>query len=224
MQKLLFLDLETFPEEEFKNLTTQKQEAFEHHYYSKEEEDDGLGDIEQQFKRKAGLMPEFGKIICASIGYERDDGSFKTKCAKGKDEGPILDMLDNIAEPMQLADYGIAGWNINNFDIPFIAKRFILTDNFVPPFYNTLGIKPWESKNVDVMDLWKCGGWGRATSLEVACAALNIPVKFTEHTGVNIWEQNIDDINWDEMEMYCNNDIYSAWCIYKKLQAVAYIE
>lgn len=218
MGKLLFLDTETFPVQKWEDLTSQMQEAFKNHYYDEDEGDD----LETQYRRKAGLIPEFARIICCSIGYETQLGEYKFKAFSGTDEEAILTSIDKIANPMYEAGYGIGGWNTNGFDIPLIAKRFVINDDFVPPMFNVLGVKPWESRHVDVMQLWKMGGY-KSSSLEVACAALNIPVKFTEHTGKNIWEQQLEDIDWEELEMYCNNDVYSAYHVYKRLIMAGYI-
>lgn len=242
---LLFLDIETFYEVPWLELTEQKREAFINHHYKEDDDLYSEEDIpqllsvyprmtetelvkalpelnmKQQYEKKAGLLPEFGRIICCSVGMENTLGEYKAKCFKGPDEGKILETLDTLVSGLNEYGYGIAGWNTNGFDIPFIAKRYILKDMFVPAMFNTYGSKPWERKDVDVMQVWKCGSWSNV-SLEVACAALNIPVKFTEHTGKNIWEQTLDTIDWDELQLYCDNDTYSSYLVYKKLQAAGY--
>lgn len=240
--KLLFLDIETFKERRFKELTIARQEAFINHYYKedeneyfyspdplKSEAENSIGEQEirlkniiRQYNRKAGLIPEFGRIICISIGYVGQDASFKIKCFKGTDEITILENLRKIADPLSQEEYGVAGWNTNGFDIPFIAKRYIINNLRVPIMFNPSGVKPWERLDVDVMQVWKCGNWNNV-SLEVACSCLDIPVKFAAHTGKNIWEQEIEEIDWEDLEMYCNNDTYSSYLIWKRLDDTGYL-
>ncbi len=66
LTKVLFLDIETVPEEEnFDQLSNYRKElwAQKSAYQRKEEE------TPETFYRKAGIWAEFGKIICISVGY-----------------------------------------------------------------------------------------------------------------------------------------------------------
>lgn len=245
MYKLIFLDIETHKLRPWKDLTQQMKEAFVNHVYKEDEdqysiddwgeffssrpEDDTqletfihLKNIEYQYNKKAGLIPEFGRVICVSLGIQGVDEQLRVICYKGKDEIEILNKLSTLLNKFGDKDYGIAGWNTNGFDIPFLAKRYIINALHCPILLNPIGLKPWERLDKDVMQIWKCSGWN-STSLEVACACLNFPVKFTEHTGKDLWELELDDIDWDNLEMYCNNDMYSSFLIYKYLDEIGFL-
>ena len=66
LNNILFLDIETVPEEENWNLLSKNsQELFEQktQYQRKDEF------TAEQFYNRAGIWAEFGKIICISVGY-----------------------------------------------------------------------------------------------------------------------------------------------------------
>jgi len=66
LEYILFLDIETVPEEiQFQDLDTEKQALWEHKskYQRKEEY------TAEEFYDRAGIWAEFGKIICISVGY-----------------------------------------------------------------------------------------------------------------------------------------------------------
>lgn len=245
MYKLIFLDIETHKLQKWQNLTQQLREAFVNHYYKEEDDvyfeenwqeffkkepvyDENyskfihLKNIEYQFNKKSGLIAELGRVICVSIGIEGVDEQLRVMCFKGPNELEILNKLAKILDKLGTEEYGIAGWNTNGFDIPFLCKRYIINGLHPPILINPIGLKPWERLDRDVMQLWKCSGY-QSTSLELACASLNFPVKFTNHTGKDLWEIELNDMNWEEVEMYCNNDMYSSYLIYKHLDNVGYL-
>lgn len=245
MYKLVFLDIEAHKERPWKDLTLQKKQAFVNHYYKQDEDvystDDWnlffeqkpeneeelktfihLKNVERQYNMKSGLIPEFGRVICVSIGIEDLTEDLRVMCFKGPDEKKILMQLKKVLDKVSVDDYGIAGWNIINYDIPYLAKRYIINEISVPITLNPIGSKPWERRDQDVMLLWRCSGY-QSVSLEVACASLNIPVKFTEHTGKDLWEIELEDMDWDMVEKYCNNDMYSSYLIYKLLDKIGYL-
>lgn len=66
LNNILFLDIETVPEEEnFNSLDTEMQSLWDHktQYQRKDEFSP------EEFYERAGIWAEFGKIICISVGY-----------------------------------------------------------------------------------------------------------------------------------------------------------
>lgn len=245
MYQLIFLDIESHKGRPWKDLTMQMKQAFVNHHYKPEEDVYGvdnwtqfftskpedekqlelfihLKNVERQYNMKAGLIPEFGRVICVSLGIQGADEQLRTICYKGNDEVEILTKLATLLNKFGDKEYGICGWNTNGFDIPFLAKRYIVNGMHCPILLNPIGMKPWERLDKDLMQIWKCSGW-QPVSLEVACSCLNLPVKFTEHTGKDLWELELSEMDWDMLEMYCNNDMYSCFLIYKYLDEIGFL-
>jgi DNA polymerase elongation subunit (family B) len=49
----------------------------------------------------------------------------------------------------------LVGWNIKNFDIPWLFRKLLNNELKVPSNLNMWGKKPWESHNIDMMEMWK---------------------------------------------------------------------
>lgn len=103
--------------------------------------------------KKAGIIPEFGKVIVISYAFDGDD---VIKSLAGHNEPDILvgfsDVLNNCRDVI------FVGHNIKSFDIPFLLKRYII-NSIEPP--DALKMCSYYKKNhpvIDVSDMWKfCG-------------------------------------------------------------------
>jgi len=214
--KYLFTDIETHRVVEWNDLSEALRNAWINHYYKEANDDE---DYEQSYNRLAGLYPEFGHVICISIGYESEDGEGNLKLNKitfkGADEkNDILIPLANALEKIHAQGYSLCGWNIAGFDIPFMILRYMINRMEVPAIFNEYGKKPWETSNYDLMQDYKCGRY-RATSLEAACAAFGIPCKSGNLSGKNIYELPISEMDWDALGSYCEEDIECPYQLYK---------
>ena len=213
MEKLLFFDIETHRVREWNELTPVLQKAFESHLYNEDEYET----IEECFREKSGLNAEFSQVICVSLGYEWDQG-FKLSSIVGIDEVELLTKLSQVFDGFYSRKdrYSLAGHNINGFDIPYLIKRYIINNMKVPEILKDYENKPWERSSVDTMQIWKFGGWNN-TSLEVISAVLGIECKSTEISGEGLYRYNIKDIDWEELKMYCEEDVKSSYEIYKRV-------
>src|SRR5690554_3825017 len=74
LENILFLDIETVPENQhFTDLDKTKQELWEHktQYQRKDEF------TAEEFYDRAGIWAEFGKIVCISVGYFKNQGDVR---------------------------------------------------------------------------------------------------------------------------------------------------
>lgn len=211
MEKLLFLDIETHKVLEWEELNSFLQRAFEDHLW----DSDIYDSVEECYNEKAGLNAEFSRVICVSLGYEID-GIFKKMSLYGLDEVDILTKLAKILKQFHHNEYALAGHNINGFDIPYLCKRYIINGMRVPEALKDYENKPWEKSTVDTMQIWKFGGW-QSVSLEVICATLNIKCKSTEISGNNMYRYKIGEIDFNELRLYCEEDVESDYLMYKHI-------
>lgn len=213
-EKLLFFDIETHRVKNWSDLSPALRKAFEAHVYN-DNEKNIYANVEQCFNEKAALHAEFSQVICVSLGYEYENG-FRVLSFSGRDEVKILTELSETLDNFKNKWYSLAGHNINGFDKPYLAKRYIINKMQVPKILNSMGLKPWEISDVDTMQVWKFGSWS-ATSLEVISAALGIQCKSTEISGSNMYKYDIENMNWAELKMYCEEDVKSCYQIYKRI-------
>lgn len=216
--KKLFIDIETHYVKPFELQTKLVQDAFRSHNYDPNDP----APIEDQFKSKAGLLPEFGQIICICMGYENPNTGEWTKYTRyGLDEYQILTESLSIIYKFHKSGYSLVGFNSNSFDIPFIAVRSIIHGIQIKRPINNHGLKPWEVSNEDVMQDWKLGRWN-AASLQSVSACLGIPSKSEEIGGSNLYELDIEHMPWEMLGIYCDEDVWVTYQIYKKLVNTIY--
>jgi len=210
--KALFFDIESHRVLNWDQQTPAIQKAFKMHYWDPNTYEDPA----DQYSEIAGLHAEFGRVICISFCYKSTNGEIIKKSLYGKDEVAILEGSRKIFDAFRDNGYYLAGHNIWNCDVPFMVKRYIINDLVVPKMLNTYGKKPWEVDYLDTIDLWKFGDFKRV-SLEMICASLGIACKSEDISGGNLWEKDIDDMPWDELVMYCEEDTVSNFLFAEKV-------
>lgn len=195
------LDIETAPyRSSFLKETDERQRVWTERYATK------YPDLtpEQSYDSYAGLYPEFGRIVCVSIGVKYA-GKYFVKSIAGTNEPAILSKTYDALKKCE----DICGHNIREFDIPYLCKRFLIHKMEIPPVINTMGKKPWESKHIhDTMVMWQFGS--RAyTSLDACCVVLRIPTPKDAISGKDVaeyfYEGKIEDI-----ATYCGKDVYAT--------------
>ena len=126
INKLLFLDIETVGIEEdldslhveFPHLSKMWKETG-YDYCKRRYPNEDLYSNEM-FIKKAALLPEFGKIVCVSVGFIIPSGEIKLDSFVG-DEKEILGNVCELFNRVDKLGFRICGHNIKNFDLPYIG-------------------------------------------------------------------------------------------------------
>lgn len=213
----VFIDIETHRVLEAKELTPELQKAWKDRYVEKFK-DEYNGDNIRAYQEKSALFPEFSKVICISIGFEYEGKFYKTSF-KGSDEvnDVLIPFITRINKLNQDHDIIYLGWNINGFDKPYIIKRLIINNLDIPKSLRTYHLKPWEGRDIDLMNFWKFGGMF-PSPLEAVAASLGIKSKSEKFDGKTLYRIPIQNMDWDELKKYCEEDIEVAYLIYNKLK------
>jgi hypothetical protein len=128
------------------------------------------------YEDNAVNYPEYCKIVAityATVYYEKADLKRYMQKIANENEEIIIASFMNVLN--QLSSEGVksnpqyfpilTGHNIIAYDIPLLIKRFLLHRNTLEdknlPFIlkRALGIKPWESGIMDVVNVWKFNGF-----------------------------------------------------------------
>ena len=225
LTKILFFYIETvgvtkdYPilEQEYPGLTKQFHNYFDW-FLKRFPEDQGL-EPSQVYVNRAALVPEFSRIVCASFAFVGPDGKTHVQTFSGENEKELLLGVNSLLDKVFKLDFWLCGHNIKNFDIPVLQKRMVINGikpSVLLPGYDT---KPWEIKAIDTMDIWKMGNNFALSSLELMCAALDIPSpKEGEVTGNRVHEAYYDYDQLDLIIEYCERDVMVLIDVIKKLK------
>jgi uncharacterized protein YprB with RNaseH-like and TPR domain len=207
LNNILFLDIETVPQEEnWNSLSKTIQELFEQKTkYQRKDEFTAA-----QFYEKAGIWAEFGKIICISVGYFVDvekNKQLRLTSFYGDDEHQLLSdfkvLLDtHFANKTSV----LCAHNGKEFDFPFIARRMIVHKIELPKKLNLFGKKPWEVPHLDTLELWKFGDYKHYTSLKLLTSILGISSPKDDINGSEVAHVYYKEKDLQRIVTYCEKD------------------
>ena len=91
------------------------------------------------YPQRAGVMAEFAKVVCISIGYFKKEGNalqLRLKSFYDDDEKILLQDFIAALEKMEANNnkWSFTGHNIKEFDIPFICRRLLIKRLAIPSF------------------------------------------------------------------------------------------
>ena len=218
LEHILFLDIETVPmEENFNSLDSEMKTLWEQKtQYQRRDEY-----TPEDFYDRAGIWAEFGKIICISVGYftfKSDIRHFRVTSFFG-DETKILQDFSNLLNnhfngPQHL----LCGHNAKEFDIPFIARRMIISAIQIPNKLNLFGKKPWEIPHLDTLELWKFGDYKHFTSLKLLTKILGIPSPKGDIDGSQVGHVYYVEKDIDRIVTYCEKDTIAVAQVFLRLR------
>lgn len=207
LSNILFLDIETVPQEEnWNSLSKTTQELFEHKtkYQRKDEF------TAEQFYEKAGIWAEFGKIICISVGYfidGKEKKQLRITSFFGDDEHQLLTDFKALLDTHFANKANVlCAHNGKEFDFPFIARRMIVHQITLPKKLNLFGKKPWEVPHLDTLELWKFGDYKHYTSLKLLTSILGIPSPKDDIDGSEVAHVYYKEKNFQRIVAYCEKD------------------
>lgn len=168
---------------------------------------------QDSYMLRAGIMAEFGKIICISIGYFfEDEGKnicFKVKSIYSDDEQEILQNFLQIANSFYKKNnrFQFAGHNIREFDVPYICRRLVINNITLPQYLQLHGAKPWEIEMIDTLQWWKFGDYKNYISLHLLATILNIPTSKGDMDGSKVREVYYENKDLKRIAAYCEKDV-----------------
>jgi hypothetical protein len=127
------------------------------------------------YKQNAVYFPEFSKAVAITYGTVYvENGTRKRYMKKIVNEDEFIVLQTFMDELYQISSNGVqstpnyfpilCGYNIISHDIPFLIKKHIFYrdrfDKKLPLILKrSLGIKPWESGVIDIVNVWKFNGF-----------------------------------------------------------------
>jgi len=218
LNNILFLDIETVPQEEhYNNLEDEMKELWQHKTQYQRKEDY----TPEDFYERAGIWAEFGKIVCLSVGYFVNKGdirNFRVTSFFGEEKKILNDFTNLLNNHFNLTQHVLCGHNAKEFDIPFIARRMIINQMAIPNKLNLFGKKPWEISHLDTLELWKFGDYKHFTSLKLLTKILDIPSSKGDIDGSQVAKVYYVDKDIDRIVTYCEKDVIAVAQIFLRLR------
>ncbi|MBE5319506.1 3'-5' exonuclease [Pedobacter sp. MR2016-19] len=209
LNQVMVIDIETVPQyPSFQDVPPHFQELWEQKTHYQRNSDQSP----EEFYEKAGIMAEFGKIICISLGIFSVQGkssSLRIKSIFGHDEKEMLHQFSALLNK-QVPTLMFCAHNGKEFDFPYLCRRLLVNGIEIPVQLQLSGKKPWEINHIDTMELWKFGDYKHFTSLNLLAAILDIPTPKDDINGTQVRQVYYEEKNLDRIVTYCQKDVITT--------------
>lgn len=216
IERVLFLDIETVPYYgTWEDVPENEQYLWDKKTKTQRKDDITAGDF---YMERAGIMAEFGKIICISVGMVDQNNTLRIKSFADHDEKKLLEEFGQMFNSTRLRNVILCAHNGKEFDFPWIARRFLINGIQPPTPFQMYGKKPWEIPHIDTMELWKFGDYKSFVSLELLAHVFEIPTPKDDIDGSMV--STIYHIEKDLYRIikYCEKDVLTLSNIFRRMR------
>jgi polysaccharide biosynthesis protein len=216
LEKILFLDIETVPQyENWEELDEKEKQLWDKKTSWQRGESLSAEDF---YPLRAGIISEFGKIACISVGMIEKNDTLKLKSFYSENEAELLTNFGSIFNSNRLKNCILCAHNGKEFDFPWIARRFLINGMMPPTPFQMFGKKPWEVPHLDTMELWKFGDYKNFISLELMAHIFGIPNPKDDIDGSMVAKVYYKEKNLQRIAQYCEKDVLTLANILRKLR------
>ena len=216
IEKVLFLDIETVPQVgNWEDLDDSTQKLWDKKTRLQRKDD---FTAEEFYSERGGIMAEFGRIICISVGIIEKNEKLMIKSFSGDDEKKLLEEFGEIFNRPKLRDVILCAHNGKEFDFPWIARRFLINGMHPPKPFQLFGKKPWEIPHLDTMELWKFGDYKSYVSLELLAHVFGIPTPKDDIDGSMVASIYYIEKDLFRIVTYCEKDVLTLANVFRRMR------
>lgn len=220
LQQVMVLDIETVPQyPSFNDLPLEFQQLWDQKTRFQRRD----GETPAEFYVRGGILAEFGKIICISVGIfstKTEKLNLRVKSFYGDEEKEVLQSFIDLLKK-QSDTLIFCAHNGKEFDFPYLCRRMLINSLQIPIQLNLHGKKPWEIMHLDTMDLWKFGDFKNYTSLKLLAAVLGIPSPKDDIDGSMVNEVYWKENDIERIRTYCEKDVITTARILLRFKSFA---
>lgn len=172
--------------------------------------------VPEKYTDKWNFMPEFNKILCISLWYILN-WDYKIKTLSWNEKEIIEEFIKIIW------DHVLCGFNVKNFDIPFIIKRAMALGIKIPYSLKYYWKKPWEVSNVlDLYEVYK-SIWSTSADLNTVSQHLGIESSKWGWIDGSLVQEFYDQWRTEEIIKYCEEDVRCTMDVYRRFVELNFI-
>ncbi len=222
LNQVMVIDIETVPEfASFKELSP----ALQHLWEQKTQYQRKPDQTPEDFYERAGILAEFGKVICISMGifnFQQKETALRIKSISGHDEFLLLQEFTGLLNK-QVKSLILCAHNGREFDFPFLCRRMLIKGLPIPPLLQISGKKPWEINHIDTMELWKFGDHKHYTSLNLLATIFGIQTPKDDINGSQVRTVYYDEHDLPRIVTYCQKDVITTAQVLLKFKGMEII-
>lgn len=218
IESILFIDIETVAaSSSYEKLSPRMQALWDKKAnYLKKNEDDTA---EIMYER-AGIYAEFGKIVCISVAYVKNQ-QIRTKSFYGHEEKTLLqDFASLLSQYYSQPHHRLCAHNGKEFDFPYLCRRMLIYQIKLPSILDVSGKKPWETTFIDTMDMWRFGDYKNYTSLDLLAALFDMESPKDDIDGSQVNEYYWQHNDLERIKVYCEKDVTTLVKLYAALKGL----
>lgn len=159
---------------------------------------------ELSYINKGPVMSEYNKIINVSFAYFSQD-DIRIKSINDDNEKTLLSNVDKILTNAYSSGMTLCGFNIKNFDIPQLNRKYFKYGIKVPYSIETRNKKPWEIRVEDIFEIWKSSGQ-EFVSFDEVCYTLGVESAKKKLSGDKVhkayWDGGLNSVT-----SYCEGEL-----------------
>ncbi len=215
-EDILFLDIETVPQfPDFGSAPVALQTLWEKKFSTLS---NTACETAAEAWPRSGIYAEFGKVVCISTACYRA-GALRLTSFAGRDE---IELLTRFAEMLEVHFHSsrhlLCAHNGKEFDFPYLSRRMLVNGIPLPAILDSAGLKPWQVRHIDTMELWKFGDHKSYTSLELLTYIFGIPSPKEDICGADVWKVFWKEDDPDRIRRYCEQDTLALVNIFRRYQ------
>ncbi len=223
-EHILFFDIETVPlVYDYKELDEDGKKLFDTKNARYRTDEKGE---EQVYNEKAGILAEFARVVCISVGFMSDTRTgrqMRIASFAHEDEETLLKQFINLLEDHPKYNV-LCGHNSKEFDIPFLCRRMLIHGLRLPHVLQIAGKKPWEISHLDTMELWKFGDYKAYTSLALLCHVFQIPTPKDDISGADVARVFYEENDLHRIKVYCEKDVIALIQLFLRMNGEPLID
>jgi len=174
---------------------------------------------EEIYEAKAGLEPEFSRVVCVSFGSFTDSGERKFISFYGEDEADILNKSAKVLNNAAAKTWKLCGHNIKGFDVPCLGKRMIYNKINPPSNIRIWDKKPWEVPFMDTSEIFAFGSWVQQKYLSLDLLACSMGIASPKGTmdGSKVNDSYWNKKDHESIKIYCELDVDTVMSVMESL-------
>jgi len=161
------------------------------------------------YLQKAGLEPEYSRIVCISFGTINEDETSRFISFYGEDEIDILTKAKKVLSNSMTKGMKLAGHNIKGFDVPCVGKRMIYNGIELPGNLKVWDKKPWEIPFFDTSEIFAFGSWSQQKylSLDLLSCSMGVESPKEDIDGSQVHSTFWVEKDFERIKVYCEKDV-----------------